>query len=309
MRGYQILAIFGLASWPLKAVANDSPITLSYDAPWECPNRDQFWRQLRARSTRLSEPSAGAPAIAIDARISGSYSHYSGHLRLLESNNSVVERDVAGPNCVDVSAALALITAVTLDSAPVNSPPDSSVTARQKKAEKRFAVGPVAGIHKAVAPSVVPTIGLSVTYHDRTLFGSPEFRLEGLFAERKWQGVQGVFEGGDARFLWFAARAAACPLQAQVASVTIGPCAIIELGALEGEGRTPVGTRSETGWWFAPGALLNWSVQAEPVWLRLAAGAVRPVIRDTFQFKPKPEVFQPPSLGLTAEFEVVWAFK
>jgi len=42
--------------------------------------------------------------------------------------------------------------------------------------------------------------------------------------------------------------------------------------------------------------------------LRLAAGAVMPVVRDKFQFKPKPMAYQADSIGLTAELEVAWAF-
>jgi hypothetical protein len=309
VRAYYVLAFVGLMSWAEKAAAKESPITLAYDAPWECPDRDQFWRQLRARSTRLAKLTPEELGITIDARISGSYSLYRGHLTLLESDKSVVERDVGGPNCVDVIAALALITAVTLDAAPAHARTDYSVTERQKKPGKRFAVGAVGGTDKAVAPNVVPTVGLSLTYHDRTLFGSPEFRLEGLFAESKWQRVPGVLAGADARFLWFATRAAACPLQAQVATITVGPCAILELGALVGEGRTAGGTTSKPGLWLAPGALLNWSWQTEPIWLRLAAGGVVPVFPNTFRFNPKPEVFRPHGLGVTAEVELAWAFK
>lgn len=310
MRSFYQLAFVGLVALAGNAAANEPTITLFYEAPWECPARAQFWWQLQARSTRLNPMKPGEFGIAIEARITGAGSRYFGHLRLAESGNAVVEREVTGPNCVDVSAALALITAVTLDASPARMQPDLSVTARPKKSRKRFALGAVGGIHKAVAPGVIPTIGLSVTYHDRAQFGSPELRLEGLYAWSPWQSVSG---GGSAvpkaRFLWMASRVTACPLQAQAASVTVGPCVLIELGALQGEGNTTSsGTQSKTGFWAAPGALLNWSMQAEPVWLRLAAGAIRPTVRDTFQFSPEPVVFRAPSLGLIAEFELAWAF-
>ena len=306
VRAYYWLIFSALMSCGAKAVADDSLTALSYEAPWECPNRDEFWRQLRARSTRLAQGSPEVLGVRINARISGSSSSYQGHLTLVGADNTVVERDVGGPNCADVTAALALMTAVTLDSAPARTRTDFSVTARPRKDGKRFAVGAVGGIHTGVAPSHVPTLGLSLTYHDRTLFGSPEFRITGLFAESAWQPV---FSGGDARFLWFAARASACPLQAQVGSIAFGPCGIVELGALEGEGRTSRGVRAQTGWWFAPGALMNWSVQADPVWFRLAAGGVVPVVRDPFQFNPKPEVFRPHGFNWTAEVELSWSFK
>ena len=91
--------------------------------------------------------------------------------------------------------------------------------------------------------------------------------------------------------------------------MTVGPCALLELGALQGEGTTNFGgPQTKTGFWFAPGGLLNGSLQADPVWLRLSAGVDRPVVRDTFKFQPTPVVFQPPNLGLLAQFELAWAF-
>lgn len=155
---------------------------------------------------------------------------------------------------------------------------------------------------------MVPTFGLSATFHDRAWLGSPEFRIEGLFARRPAQLVTGGNGPLYARLVWVASRLTACPLQLQLTSITVGPCAMLELGALHGVGRSSTGTGSNTGWWVAPGVLLNWSVQTEPVWLRLAAGAVRPLVRDSFQFSPTPEVFRPPSFAGTAEFELGWAF-
>src|SRR5664280_215643 len=304
-----VSAFAGMVLVTPNLAAHSGQITLAYDAPWECPNREQFWRQLWARSTRLSQLNLSERGLAVDARITGTDSRYIGNLRLVDSAGAVVEREVAGPNCVDVSAALALITAVTLDVSLAKPQTDLPVPARQKKSPKRIAIGPVAGIHTAVAPGVVPTLGLSATFHDRARFGSPELRIEGLFALSPRRPVtDGNLGIGDARFLWMASRVTACPFQVEMASITIGPCALVEIGALRGEGTTAGVARSDTGWWFAPGALLNWSVQTEPVWLRLAAGAVRPFVRDSFLFFPNPEVFQPPRVGMTAEFELDWAF-
>ena len=136
--------------------AGRSPVTLSYDAPWECPDRAQFWRQLRMRSRRLAASKLDESGISIDARISGSGSLYVGHLRLVESGSAVVERDVGGPNCVDVSNALALITAVTLDASPAATRTDFSVTVKQKST-KAFAIGPVGAQGFQTPSSCKPT--------------------------------------------------------------------------------------------------------------------------------------------------------
>ncbi len=145
-----------LALLTVDAAASDSPIRLSYDAPWECPDRAQFWRQLRMRSRRLAASKLDESGISIDARISGSGSLYVGHLRLAESGSAVIERDVSGPNCVDVSTALALITAVTLDASPAAARTDFPVTAKQKST-KVFAIGPVGAQGFQTPSSCKPT--------------------------------------------------------------------------------------------------------------------------------------------------------
>ena len=145
--------------------AHESGMMLRYDAPWECPNREQFWRQFWARSTRLAGTKPGEVGITVDARISGVDSRYVGHLRLVDSAGAEVEREVTGPNCVDVSAALALITAVTLDAFPTLKQGVLPVPARQNKMPRRVAVGAVAGIHKAVASDVVPTSSYLASRH------------------------------------------------------------------------------------------------------------------------------------------------
>ncbi len=229
----------------------------------------------------------------------------------MDPTGAVVERDLAGSTCMDVSAALALIAAVSLDALPAHWQRALPAPPRQKKRPNRLAIGATMGIHNAVAPREVPMIGLSATFHDRQVRGSPEVRFEALISLDKYQPVTDaatLATVGRARFLWVSSRSTACPLQVNLASTTLGPCAFVELGRLKGSGATSQGDRSKTGWWFAPGALLNWSLQADPVWVRLAGGAVIPVIRHTFRFEPDPLIFQTPSLGVIAQFELAWAF-
>jgi len=231
----------------------------------------------------------------------------------VDSAGEVLLREVGGSTCAEVSAALALIAAVSLDALPTGWQPTLPAPPRHKKTLKRLAIGSSLGIHEAVAPHAVPTLGLSATYRARQLVGSPEVRLEALVSLDRYQTV---FDDathtqnlGRTRFLWVSSRTTACPFQARVGPTTFGPCALVELGRLSGTGKTTLGgTKSETGWWFALGAILNWSWQADPVWVRLAAGGAVPIIRDKFRFQPEPEVFRPPSLGAIAEFELAWAF-
>ena len=307
-----VLALAGFALTAPSALAREAGLALTYEVPAECPNRDSFWGQLWARSSRLQGTRAGDLAMTLGARISGANGQYVGQLLLVDSTGAVVQREVAGPTCLDVSTALALITAVTLDALPAQLPAALSVPARQKKMPRRVALGPVVGFHTAVAPVTVPTVGLSATFHDRQRFGSPELRLEALVSldvERHPVYDDARATIGHARFLWMSSRTTACPLQVNLASTTLGPCGVVEFGGLSGSGSNlKRESRSKTGWWFAPGALLNWSLQANPVWFRLAGGAVFPVVRDKFLFQQEPVTFQAHSLAGVAEFEVAWAF-
>lgn len=187
-----------------------------------------------------------------------------------------------------------------------------SRAATTKKAPKRFAIGPSLGIHEAVAPHAVPTLGLVATFRTQAHAGAPELRFEAVVSLDRYQPVLDEATHtqnlGSTRFLWVSSRTTTCPFEVQFSSTSLGPCALVELGRLSGSGKTTLGTKSEAGWWLAPGAVLTWSWQADPVWVRLTGGAAVPVIRDKFRFEPKPVIFRPPSLGAVAEFELSWAF-
>jgi hypothetical protein len=305
-----ISALLSVIATAPGASARERGLLLGYQAPPECPSRDHFWGQLWARSARLRWMRPDELTITVNARIFGGDSRYVGRLRLVDSVGAVVERDVAGPTCWDVGAALALITAVSLDAMPFPWLPTNPVPPRQEKEPKRVSIGPTLGIHKAVAPQVVPTLGLSATYRYPYRLGSPELRFEALVSLDKERPVfVDTTRVGSARFLWMSTRWTACALQLNLANTTLGPCVLFELGRLRGSGKTQTGgTSSDTGWWLAPGAVLNWSLQADPLRVRFAGGAVRPLVRDTFKFNPDPVALRPPSLGLIAEFELAWAF-
>ncbi len=308
VRRFLQFAILNVLLWAClpSLAASPSPITLAYDAPWECPDRQYFWQQIGSRSKWLAQVKPAAAAIVVGARIDRLDSHYSGHLRLIDQEGTIIERDIGGPNCVDVTSALALISAVAIDASLGPRRSDLDVPSRHRKSE-RWSVGAVGGIHTAIQPNkVAPTLGLSLSLHERSHSILSEYRLEGLVG---WSDRLHVTSESDARFLWLASRATACPYQIAVSSVAFGPCALFEMGALRGTGSGAHNGHSNTGWWLAPGALLNWSIQPDPLRFRLAAGLIRPLVRDRFFFSPATEIFTPPNLGLVAEVEVGWAFE
>jgi hypothetical protein len=289
-------------------------MTLAYQAPWECPDREYFWRQLRARSWRLAQIPNEPGALAVAATIANRGGRYSGHVVLRDHEGSEVQRDFGSPTCLDVTNALALAAAIAVDASLVAPKPLVPVPQKPKQ-PKAVSVGVVGGIHGAVAPDVRFAPGVSVAwrpYHERY---ASEYRLEGLAA---WsQRITFNESSASASLLWVAARANACPYQLRQATTALGPCAIVELGALRGSGANTTNAQSQTGWWFAPGALLNWSMAAAPLWIHAAAGAVFPAVRQHFviavtsaegeRLSPR-EAFRAPAVGLVADIGVAWAF-
>jgi len=264
----------------------------------------------------------------LDAQISQTDSGFVGALKLTDGTRTILERELTGSNCADLSNALALVSAVTLDGIlperplavtapdPLDHPQSRSQAAQPRTSEEpkppsaHLSFGGIVGMHQGIAPTIVPTVGLTATLRKRTLLGLTELRIEGLVGWSQWRAVfDSELRVGEARFAWVSARAEACPMQSPIGPTSIGACAIVEVGGLRGEGSTSRGNRSNWGGWLAPGLLLNWSGQAQALEFRVAGGAVRPTVRDNYQFAERPLVFRPPSLSFVGEFELAWAFQ
>jgi hypothetical protein len=152
-------------------------------------------------------------------------------------------------------------------------------------------------------------MGISMSFTQHGSLGPTDFRIEGLLGLGSTARVSASgINLGDARFLWLATRSIACSFQLGRGSTSFGPCLLFELGALRGKGSSAAGELSSTGWWVAPGVGLNARLRTDPVAFRLTGGFVRPLVRDTFVFKPEPAVFRPSAVGLLAELEVSWVF-
>lgn len=249
--------------------------------------------------------------MTLQVQIGRAHDGYLGRVTLADAKGAQVERSVNAPTCHDVTAGLALISAVIIDALPASTlQPSASVQQRPKERRSEWYAGAALGVHDAVAPSAVPTVGISAGLGARDAFGAPMAMLQVLAARSQTVPVSNAehLTMGNARFSWLAARFSGCPLHARFAATTVGPCLVVELGRLTGTGSSALGDTSKTGWWVAPGLLMNWAWQADPVWVRLSAGAVRPLVRDSFKFIPDPLVFRPPSLGVVAEFQIGWAF-
>ena len=304
---FSLMLVASLAGRFAKATA-PAPVYLSYEASSECPNREFFWQQLWWRSTQLASMQPRTQPVFIHARVLRYDGQFSGHVRLTDAEGDILDRDVGGSTCTDVSLALALMAAVSLDGMLL--PTQHHVRGPQRHQERRqWSLGLVGGLHKAIDINVSPTLGLGLTMRPRGHSDSPEWHLEALVAQGDQLAIRdAVHPDGAVRFQWLAGRAAACPYQVRFARVAFGPCAVLELGVLSGVASNVSGAKRNSGLWLAPGGLLNWSAQLAPVSLRLAGGGVFPVVRDRFILNPDHEVFRAPGFGLIAEVEAAWVF-
>lgn len=285
---------------------------MNYTATTGCPGRDVFWGELKARSSRLANSNPLSSGLVVNVQISMTSAEYSGKVTLTDTLGTVVEREVTGPTCEDVSMALALIAAISLDAYVPETrvvEPKVRPTIANRESSISLDLGPVVGIHQAIAPRMVPTIGLAIGVSKPWQLGTAELRLEGVLGLGASQSVtESGNTLGDARFRWLSTRTLGCPLLFAVGPSNLGPCLVFELGALRGSGSSTAGKLSSTGIWLAPGAVLDGTFIADPIRLGVIGGLVRPLVRDTFIFSPRPTVFRPPSIGLIAEFDIAWNF-
>lgn len=326
----------------LGVAASETELQLDYDAPIVCPARDDFVQQLFGRAKYPDTLRRTRVVVHVAASQTG----YTARLLLVDSSRNRVEREISGPSCSDVTAAIALVATVTVDGTAnaaspspvppvVASPADDStstptpasvdaasanaassteitwppLTPKHKKPQlqSNFSIGVVAGVHTEIAPYASPTVGISGNYHPRTVWGSPEYRVEALVGwSIKPKTVQfNDNTSDDASFRWIATRVAACPFAVVVSGGSkFGPCGVLEVGALSGS----TSSGESTGWWLAPGALLGWSVQIRRLRLRLAGGTLFPIVREHFKFRSGQEVHQAGRVGLLAELGLAWAF-
>jgi hypothetical protein len=294
------------------ALAESSPVVIQYVAPADCPVREEFLRELATRSSRLTENKPLYNGLFVDLRVSTTGAHYVGQVKVTGAAGTFVERELSGPSCADVASALALVLAITLDEFAPETPAAETKVPSAPATHQRstsFALGPVVGLHYAIAPHRVPTIGLAVSVSHLGQLGTTELRVAGVLGLGTTETVTDDDRSiGDAQFRWFSTRTLGCPLLLTVGPSQLGPCLVFELGALRGTGSSSAGELSSTGVWLAPGAAFDWTLLAAPIRFGWIGGLVRPLVRDSFVFAPRPEVFRPPVVGLIAEFEISWHF-
>lgn len=301
------------------AYAAASQLAVAYRAPQSCPNRAEFLRQIELR---LSQPSAtlvarGAPRFAATVRLQGGAAR--GTLVVIARDGTRSVRLVPGRSCAEVVAAMALISALTLDPNASTAPLHPATRAQPRNVPARrthsepshagwhFGLGIRLSVASAVAPHAVLAGEPLITVDDdsgRLL--APEFRLAALRSTT----ATVTKSLGEATFNWTAARLSVCPVRWPARSaLALRPCALMDLGVLEGSGVLTHQPSSAGALWIAPGVAARLSFSPlPPLSFELEGGATFPLERDSFFFAPNtPDnvAFQVPRVGVVASVGVV----
>jgi hypothetical protein len=295
-------------SSPLLASAAIAPVVITYQADPACPDEAAFLDAVRAQTPNLTEAPPGAPARRIAIEIAPEGNQLVGRLRVDELDGTTFSRDVASPRCDEIVSALALFTALTIDSGPTASPaparPPAPVRARPPRSAPlpdlpvlvtprdqvpwpRVELGAMASVRGGLAPTLAGGVEPFFDWSTwRTTSGfAPSLRFALAFAASPTTATP----GGTVTFVWLAARASACPLALVLGPLTVRPCSGIDAGILHGQGGDLAHPAAATRPWIAPtiAARAQWTIAAA-IHVELEAGLTVPLIRDRFVFDTPP---------------------
>lgn len=244
-------------------------VQLQYAAPAGCPSQASFVNEVGARIRRPIEWVGANPSTLIVVTLGQAEEHATGKLEVTRSGAEPTRREFIASTCAEVGAALALVTALTLDPnarteplpapseaaappaetpAPVTVLPDPPAPAPPPAAPPPTASPPPAPAPAAPAPPppgnvvgwVGPAIGVSGGYAPEALITlgltvgarlrvSPDFSPS-LQLTPLWGKTGSTGPSAvGATFAWAMARLEACPTQFQLAA----PLALVPCGAAE----------------------------------------------------------------------------
>jgi hypothetical protein len=330
----RVLAAWGLAvacfaepaqAQPAADASSDTPqrVALRYTDAAGCPGQALFVDAVNARVRRPIEWSQTATVVQMVVTIESSADQINGKLEVTRLDAEATRREFSASTCEEVSSALALVAALTLDpnarteplvpqaaasqqdfpapagaTAPVEeavasppplaspaAPPPSAPPSRPREPSHYLAwLGPSVGIAGGYAPPPLMSVGLVLGVR-RVVSGlSPGLQLTALWAKTGTTGPSAA----DASFAWALGRVEACPLRLQLdARLALEPCAAAEVGRLHARGADTQVEEPVTAerWWFAAGATLSLHVDLPDFFFRFTALGLFPATRDEFVFR------------------------
>lgn len=300
-----------LAKVLMATMGGESPaIHLTYDAPAGCPDRAAFVTAIEQRTGAIQTDDAAplSVEVSIEAKSDGKAT---GKLRIADEAPRVASAD----SCREVVDALAVIAALAIEAAPPASPveepappptpatppvardttPFEVSTREEPDPAKRIGLVGMGVAHVSTVPTVGSVVGFGGVFELWSdARASSAYRLTvvrtdtlaiGELAPLAWQ-----------RWTW--ARVEACPLRIGT-GFALQPCVGATGGVLE-SGAGPSDTiESRTRPWLALGAGLRAATGGEPWIVSIEAGAVAPLLRDTFELERSRATYRVPAILLS----------
>ena len=108
----------------LTAAEERRPTSVTFDAPSGCPARERFEQELVFRTTRVQLVDEGPEATAhIEVKLAQVARRFTGRLTVRTADGKSVTKELKGPKCESVTAALSLAAALVLDPEGANTAP------------------------------------------------------------------------------------------------------------------------------------------------------------------------------------------
>lgn len=315
MRLLRLLLGIAVLCFSPTAHANDPPLPFSVHSVGksECAPAT-FAVKLEQRSPRLRPASPGnRPALDFELDVERRTGKLAARLRVRELDGAETTREVEGVSCDEVLSALALIAVVLVDpsaleknttfdvaSPRITEPREAGARRRRPWCLWRVGAGVNGGVESAVSPDVTVVAALQL---EALLGGDGTFSPRAAVALERSAGNTLSTPGGNAHFVWTAARVTGCPLRfPSSGQLAVRPCLFMDVGVLDVTGEQTFRASSTRVSWFSLGALAHaelWPVKR--LALGLDAGVVTPFVRDRFFFDPgdAASTLTVPRLGLT----------
>jgi hypothetical protein len=338
------MALVGTAILGFGRVAGAEPesVRIDYAAPADCPDAKSFVRSLRAPTTHFREATPDEQARRFLVRVAGVGASFSGRIEIRSPDGRAAVRNVDATACEEVSNALALITALTIDpsaltgrpkgtdKSPAESLPEPAAKADQQRvppAAAAVATLSPSGVSEASRPwrwsaglqghttfLVSPNLG-----YGGDIFVEAEAPVSSRLGPAVRMGIshnQSDVElptGAAARFQWVLMEVEGCPVRLGGTQLALHPCLAFHLGVIHGEGRRISQPKQTVSLWSDVGAVirLRLAVTARLL-LEAQGGIILPLRRPTFDILDmgsSTTVYSVPRLGGSAGIGVAYRFR
>lgn len=274
-----------------------SPVSLTWNAPADCPSREQVLAEV-ARVLGGSQKGR-IPAIARADVVRTDTGRWQAALSV-EARDAHSERNLEAESCEAIASGAALIVAVAVEGgvpppAPPVSTPKAPVAAPAESAGSSHASQLLVAAAGVIDDGTMPLIAGGGEAALGWSYATPRWRVRALAGASYFPSETKILVGGEGGD--FTLRAASARLCASIARgpFDIGPCLGGEIDSMSGSGFGPAIRPLERNpvWGSAVGTVLaSWSL-AGPIAVFARADGIVPPARPTFGLPPHSDVHQP----------------